>query len=94
MDMLADLPPGGPPRGGAESPSISDDEQYQKLDGDLWQQGQGGGHLGVGTRPAGMLVAPSEEPEVQQAETDDCKVFRLHPSAQVLLKLSSAQSNA
>ncbi len=66
----------------------------QKLDGDLWQQGQGGGQLGVGTRPAGMLVAPSEEPEVQQAETGDRKVCRLHPSAQIFLKLSSAQSNA
>ena len=94
VDMLADLPPGGPPKGGAESPSISDDEQYQKLDGDLWQQGQGGGQLGAGTRPAGMLVAPSEEPEVQQAETDDRKVRKLHPSAQIVLKLCSVQSNA
>ncbi len=92
MDMLAELPPGGPPKGGAESPSISDDEQYQKLDGDLWQQGQGRGQLGVGTRPAGTLMAPSEEPEVQQAETDDRKVCRLHPYAQLVLKLSSAQS--
>ncbi len=87
MDMLADLPPGGPPKDGAESPSISDDEQYQKLDGDLWQQGQGGGQLGVGTRPAGTLVATSEEPEVQQAETDDRKVCRFHRSAQIFLEL-------
>ncbi len=94
MDMLADLPPGGPHKDGAESPSISDDEQYQKLDGDLWQQGQGGGQLGGGTRPAGTLVAPSEEPEGQQAETDDRKVCILHPSAQIFLELSSAQSNA
>ncbi|DBA83621.1 hypothetical protein WJX77_009445 [Trebouxia sp. C0004] len=76
VDMLAELPPGGAPKDGAESLSISDDEQYQKLDGDLWQQGQGGGQLGTGTRPAGTLVAPSEEPEVQQAETDDRKVPR------------------
>jgi len=94
VDMLADLPPGGPPKGGAESPSISDDEQYQKLDGDLWQQGQGGGQLGVGARPAGTLAAPSEEPEVQQAEIDDRKVCRLHPCAYIVLKLGSAQSNA
>lgn len=74
MDILGELPPGEPPKGGIESPSISDDEQYQKLDGDLWQQGQGEGQLGAGSRPAGTLVAPSAEPEVQQAETDDRRV--------------------
>lgn len=74
VDMLGELPPGGVPKGGVESPSISDDEQYQKLDGDLWQQGQGEGQLGAEARPAGTLVAPSAEPEVQQAETDDRKV--------------------
>lgn len=69
MDILGELPPEGAPKGGAESPSISDDEQYQKLDGDLWQQGQV-----AGARPAGTLVAADAEPEVQQAETDDRKV--------------------
>ena len=73
MDVLGELPPEGAPKGGAESPSISDDEQYQKLDGDLWQQGQGGGQI-AGARPAGTLVAADAEPEVQQAETDDRKV--------------------
>ena len=75
--MLGELPLGEPPKGGMESPSISDDEQYQKLDGDLWQQGQGEGQLGAGARPAGTLVAPSAEPEVQQAGTDDRKVGSL-----------------
>ena len=79
VDMLGDLPPGGlslarDPKGGAESPSISDDEQYQKLDGDLWQQGQGTGQLGSGARPAGTMVAPDAEPEVHLAENDDRKV--------------------
>lgn len=79
VDMLGDLPPGGlppatDPKGGAESPSISDDEQYQKLDGDLWQQGEGTGQLGSGARPAGTMVAPDAEPEVHLAENDDRKV--------------------
>ena len=77
--MLGDLPPGNvapaeDPKDGAESPSISDDEQYQKLDGDLWQQGEGSGQLGSGARPAGTMVAPDAEPEVHLAENDDRKV--------------------
>ena len=74
VDMLADLPPVRDSKDGAESPSISDDEQYQKLDGDLWQQGEGAGQLGSGTRPAGTMVAPDAEPEVHLAENDDRKV--------------------
>ena len=79
VDMLGDLPVGDlpiarDPKGGAESPSISDDEQYQKLDGDLWQQGEGAGQLGSGARPAGTVVAPDAEPEVHLAENDDRKV--------------------
>ena len=72
-DVLAELP-SELPKDGAESPSISDDEQYQKLDGDLWQQGQGQGQLDDAARPAGSVIAPDVEPEVQQAEIDDRKV--------------------
>lgn len=75
---LADPPPAGDPVGGAESPSISDDEQYQKLDGDLWQQGEGAGQLGSGARPAGTVVAPDAEPEVHLAEDDDRKASSAH----------------
>lgn len=74
VDVLAELPPVKDAVGGAESPSISDDEQYQKLDGDLWQQGEGAGQLGSGARPAGTVVAPDAEPEVYLAENDDRKV--------------------
>lgn len=74
VDMLAGLPPAADAWDGAQSPSISDDEQYQKLDGDLWQQGEEAGQLGSGARPAGTIVAPGAEPEVHLAENDDRKV--------------------
>ena len=74
VDVLAELPPVEDVAGGAESPSISDDEQYQKLDGDLWQQGEAAGQLGSGARPAGTVVAPDAEPEVHLAVDDDRKV--------------------
>lgn len=79
VDVLGDLPPGDlapaeDPQGGAQSPSISDDEQYQKLDGDLWQQGEGAGQVVSGARPAGTMVAPDAEPEVHLAENDDRQV--------------------
>lgn len=74
VDVLGELPSVGDPRDGAQSPSISDDEQYQKLDGDLWQQGESAGQLGSGARPAGTVVAPDAEPEVHLAENDDRKV--------------------
>lgn len=58
---------------GAASPSISDDEQYQKLDSaSLWQQGQGS-PAGDGV-PAGIVPAPDAEPEVQRADMDDREV--------------------
>ncbi|KAL3130724.1 hypothetical protein ABBQ38_000071 [Trebouxia sp. C0009 RCD-2024] len=76
VDVLAELPPVKDAMGGAESPSISDDEQYQKLDGDLWQQGEGAGQLGSGARPAGTVVAPDTEPEVHLPKDDDRKVAR------------------
>ena len=58
---------------GAASPSISDDEQYQKLDStSLWQQGQG--NAGGDGVPAGTLPATDAEPEVQQAGMDDREV--------------------
>lgn len=75
VDVLGELPPVEGVPGGAESPSISDDEQYQKLDGDLWQQGEGAGQLGSVARPAGTVVAPDAEPEVHLAENDDRKVW-------------------
>ena len=74
VDVLAELPSEVPFKGGVESPSISDGEQYQKLDGDLWQQGQGTGQSEDVSRPAGTLIAPDVEPEVHQADIDDRKV--------------------
>lgn len=62
---------------GAASPSISDDEQYQKLDGaSLWQQGQG--HAASNGMPAGTVPAADAEPEVQQASMDDREVCIAH----------------
>lgn len=58
---------------GAVSPSISDDEQYQKLDGaSLWQQGQAA--AAAKDIPAGTVPAADAEPEVQQASMDDREV--------------------
>ena len=89
VDMLGELPPARDVRDGAESPSISDDEQYQKLDGDLWQQGEVAGRLGSGARPAGTLVAPDAEPEVHLAEKDDRKVDHKVSSIFLLAALSA-----
>ena len=59
---------------GTASPSISDDEQYQKLDSSsLWQQGPG--HVASNGMPAGTVPAPDVEPEVQQAGMDDREVL-------------------
>lgn len=61
---------------GAASPSISDEEEYQKLDSaSLWQQGQS--HAASNGMPAGTVPAPDVEPEVQLAGMDDREVCHI-----------------
>ena len=50
-------PAGSGVRGGAESPSLSDDEEYQKLDSEaLWQQAQKG-ETAAGEPPVRCVAA-------------------------------------
>ena len=53
-------PAGSGVRGGAESPSLSDDEEYQKLDSEaLWQQAQKGDTAAGGVISEILLLLPA-----------------------------------